>query len=169
MARFSSAADFAAELSQLERDMERRYPAWGVEIARDAERVANREIARDTGGDRQFSGWPGTMDLTIRPKRYGAVLMPADRLSAGKLTTLTVGRNRGDATGFAGPGINRRTGLTSRTKAGNVRKVRAFKAKRWTGYTAGKGTSVRAQRRFDELAAATAQRRYRLTLKRHFD
>lgn len=169
MARFSSAGEFAAELGQLERDMQRRYPVWGAEIAADARKIADKEIAADTGGDRQFSGWPGTIDLSIRPKRYGAVLLPADRLSAGKLTTLTIGRNQGGATGFAGPGINRRTGLTSRTKAGNVRKVRATRSKRWTGYTAGKGTAIRAQERFDNIAVDTAQKRYRLTLKRHFD
>ena len=69
---------------------------------------------------------------------------PGGKSAAGPWTVAEFGRNQGNASGFSGPGLNRKTGLTSFTKAGNVRKTRAFGAKRWNGVTQGKGTASTA-------------------------
>ena len=61
--------------------------------------------------------------------------------AAGKITVAEQGRNQGNAGGFAGPSINRRTGLTSLTKSGAVRRTRGARARRWNGVTQGKNTA----------------------------
>lgn len=74
--------------------------------------------------------------------RTGGVMIIRDRRGAGMVRLLDRGRNmgqvgrRGVVGGLAqGPGVNRKTGITARTKSGNVRKVKAQAGKRWNGYT----------------------------------
>lgn len=67
--------------------------------------------------------------------RTGGVMIIRDRRGAGMVRLLDRGRNMGQAAGVAGPGVNRKTGITARTKSGNVRKVKAQAGKRWNGYT----------------------------------
>lgn len=106
-----------------------------------------REVDTATGrtlGDQSMSGWrrgnpieitgqadvPNVNEIVIRPTKPGR----------GPMRVLQSGRHMGNAGGFAGPGVNRKTGLTNYTKAGAVRKVRASRGRRWNGYTRGKGT-----------------------------
>lgn len=72
--------------------------------------------------------------------RTGGVMIIRERRGAGMIRLLDRGRNMGQAAGVAGPGVNRKTGMTARTKSGNVRKVKASAGKRWNGYTAAEHT-----------------------------
>lgn len=110
-----------------------------------AKRVAENTAKTDLGSDAQFSGWPGKLGTRYDTVAEGVLsFKPSSRLAAAKWTTLNDGRHQGNASGFSGPGINTRTGITSRNKSGELRKVRKRKAKRWNGRTAGKGTADRA-------------------------
>jgi hypothetical protein len=113
----------------------------------DAQKIAEREASADLGGDPKFSGWKPPLDTQVKHLGEGRIQLRPTRSSAGPWTVATVGRNQGNAGGFAGPGINTRTGLTSRTKSGGLRKMRGRRAKRWNGRTQGKGTADRVQTR----------------------
>lgn len=158
MPTFSSAGDFAKALHALERDMERHYPKWGEEIAKEAKAEGYRAAAADLGGDPKFSGWRPWLELEAKPKKYGAALFPT-RNSAGPWTVAEDGRNT-----MSGPSLRTSSvGRTGRRKRAGVR------FKRWNGQTAGKGTATSAQERFDRLAERSAEKNYRVVLKRHFD
>lgn len=171
-------AAFARELDTLARKMNRALENATEEMAEKARDVSEQEAARDLGGDTKFSGWEGRDLADMRVKRGyksgGHWLFPT-RKSGGPWKVAQQGRNKGNATGrggtavFFGPGANRKTGLTSFTKAGNVRKVRAFQSKRWNGYTAGKGTADRAAGRFEREVKPIAEKRFRTALTKHFD
>ncbi len=170
MPTWPNAAAFAADLERAQREIERdEAKKINAESAREAQVIAYREAAKDLGGDPKFSGWRPWLKLDIKQKRDGSLLRPT-RTSAGPWTVANVGRNKGNASGFAGPGINRRTGLTSRTKSGNVRKVRTFNSRtRWNGYTAGFGTANRAVRVMDEKIPDGVEKRFGKVLRRRFD
>jgi hypothetical protein len=105
--------------------------------------------ATDLGSDRKFTGngrkgggWkgPDALDIAVRIHKDGRGLTAhRTRGSAGPWRVATDGRNQGNASGFAGPGLNHRTGITSRTSTGKVR-LRRTRARRWNGRTEGKGT-----------------------------
>lgn len=141
----------------------------GRAIGEAARPEAYREAARDLGGDPKFSGWRPWLELQVKPKNWGAAIIPTRR-SAGPWTVAEHGRNRGNGGGgaFFGPGVNRRTGETSRTKSGRVRKVREFRQRRWNGITQGKSTATRATARFEDVAERVAEKEFKLVLRRHF-
>ena len=110
------------------------------------------EAVHGTLGDDSMSGWKRGAPIPIK----GASQLVGDTevlVSAGKasgpMRVLQSGRNQGNAGGMAGPGVSA-DGTTRRNKNGTVRKVRARKARRWNGTTAGKGTWSKA----DALIAA---------------
>lgn len=136
--------EFSAKLERLERE-------WsGVEGRRRLERVAQKtkgdvgEAVRGDLGDLSMSGWRRGKPIDVQG-RYDVVtdssftVTPAKR-GRGPMRVLEQGRNQGNASGFSGPGVNAKTGATSRNLDGSLRKVRARKGKRWNGRTAGKGT-----------------------------
>lgn len=137
-----------------------------------AQVIANRSASRDLGGDRAFGGWkrgnPIALDTQIKARKGGHVLLPT-RSSAGPWTVAEQGRNQGNASGFSGPGINTRTGLTSRTKSGAIRKVRARASRRWNGTTEGKGTASDAVGQMDRALPKIADAAVRLALRKRFD
>ena len=96
------------------------------------------------GGDFKFSGWPKPGQLAVRytlpSSKPGLVVIHRTPRSAGPWRVAEEGRNQGDASGFSGPGISVKTGVTARTKAGGVRKVRARKGRAWNGKTDGHGS-----------------------------
>jgi hypothetical protein len=158
---WKSFAEYGLELQAWERDMtgpeQRKVTrAMGVE----AQKIADRAAAGDLGGDRAFGGWnrgrPIPLDTRLRPGRDAATILSPTRSSAGPWTVAEFGRNQGNAGGFSGPGINRRTGITSRTKSGGVRGVRARRSRRWNGVTRGKRTATDAlmvmERRLPQIA-----------------
>jgi hypothetical protein len=138
-------------------------------IALKAQQIAEAAASADLGGDPKFSGWAPLLDTQIkRPSDGSAVLMPT-RTSAGPWTVAEFGRNKGNASGFQGPGVNSRTGATARTKSGAVRKVRARQAKRWNGYTDPKHTASEAVARMEHELPTIAQEKFIADLLRHFD
>ena len=112
--------------------------------AKTGQQEAKRAVAADLG-DQSMSGWRRGKPINLETKasfssQANTVTIHRTRESAGPWRVAEEGRNQGNASGFSGPGINRRTGLTARTKSGAVRKVRAVKARRWNGTTRGKDT-----------------------------
>lgn len=115
-------------------------------LSRRAEAAANAVASRTLGADRKHTGkgrgWGVPLDVKTKRLREGnGIIVHPTRFSAGPWTEVEVGRNQGNAVGFAGPGVNRKTGLTARTKAGGVRKVRAVRGRRWNGTTRGRGAA----------------------------
>lgn len=178
MPTFQSVAAFNAEINRLQRTIEQDTRAATKAMAEEGEKIAGSEARGDLGGDDQFSGWNGRYLEDLRVKRsYGGTghfLLPT-RKSGGPWKVAEQGRNKGTATGrggvavFFGPGLNRKTGMTSRTKSGAVRKVRAFGESRWNGYTAGKGTATHAVARFEKAAQKIADKSMRTAIAKHFD
>jgi hypothetical protein len=118
-----------------------------AEVGRGAVRDARSALPPDLGGDHKFSGWAADLDVKFTPHRNASsVTVHPTRRGAGPWRVAEQGRNQGNASGFAGPGINRQTGETARTKSGGIRKQRARKARRWNGRTAGKNTWSDAER-----------------------
>lgn len=149
MPTWQSLDAFARELAGLEGDLtekevRRITRAQGLE----AQRITAKHFQSALGGDRAFSGWnrgaPIPADTQLRNGRGGATLFTPTRSGAGIITTAERGRNHGNASGFSGPGINRLTGFTSRTKSGAVRKVRSRSSRRWNGTTRPKHTATAA-------------------------
>jgi len=124
-----------------------------IDIGKMSKRVAFNAAQKDLGPDGEFSGWKGDLGTRFDHLSDGVIsFKPKSKKSAGKWTTANDGRNRGMG-GFAGPVVNRRTGLTSDSVRSGERKVqrqRKVKAKRWNGYTDGKGTADRAQQLIDK-------------------
>ena len=169
MPTFKSFAAYGNELNGLIRDVERESrKSIAMAMAEAAQPIARQEAVRDVGGDVKFSGWAPKLDTQVKSVRSGAIIMPT-RSSAGPWTVAQQGRNQGNASGFSGPGINRRTGRTSRNKSGAVRKVRRFRARRWNGRTIGKGTADRATRRMNAELEPIAGKQTRRIIQRRFD
>lgn len=110
----------------------------------------NQAVRADLG-DQSMSGWrrgnPHEIAGTSRVVSDHEVEMLPARRAGGPMRVLESGRNQGNAGGFAGPGINTRTGSTSRTQSGAVRKVRSRAGKRWNGTTQPKHTWTEATER----------------------
>jgi hypothetical protein len=166
---FKSFGEFGREIDQMARDIERESKTRiALEMGVRAQAIAKNAASADLGGDPKFSGWKPPLDTHIKKIKDGVVMMPT-KSGAGPWTVAEFGRHHGNASGFSGPGINRKTGKTSRTKSGALRKVRAIKGKRWNGYTDPKHTASKAIDRMDRELFPIADRGVRGIQKRHFD
>lgn len=137
-------AEFDLKLQHIQQE-------WsGAAGRRRLERVAVKtkgdvaEAVKGDLGDLSMSGWHRGKPVDVQG-RYDVESDSSFTVSPGKrgrgpMRVLEQGRNQGNASGFSGPGMNVKTGVTSRTTSGGVRKVRARKGKRWNGRTAGKNT-----------------------------
>ena len=168
MATFSSFKDFAATVDQMNKAIERDRKLWALEMAKRAQAIATAQASADLGGDPKFSGWKPPLDTHIKPTDTGAVLLPT-RSGAGPWTVANQGRHNGNAGGFSGPGINRRTGVTARTKSGGIRKVRSVKGKRWNGVTKGFRTADKAVALMEHELPVIAEKGVLRTQRRYFD
>lgn len=168
MATFSSFAEFGQAIAKMEADIERDRKVWALEMGKRAQSIAEAAASADLGGDPKFSGWKPPLDTHLKVIEGGVVLMPT-RSSAGPWTVAERGRNQGNASGFSGPGINRKTGATARTKSGGVRKTRATGGKRWNGTTKGKQTASQAVAKMESELTPIAERAVHKTIIRHFD
>ena len=168
MATFSSFKEFGATVDKMNKAIERDRKLWAMEMAKRAQAIATAQASRDLGGDPKFSGWKPPLDTQIKPKPYGAVLLPT-KSGAGPWTVAEFGRHRGNAGGFSGPGINRKTGKTARTKSGGLRKVRSVKGKRWNGTTDPKHTATEAVGHMDRELPQIAAKGVLRTQRRYFD
>ena len=172
MPQWSSLAAFGAELAGLERDLtgpeqERITRLQGKE----AQKIAAAAASQTLGGDRGFSGWNRGavlhLDTRLFKIRGGHVMAPTRR-GAGPWTVAEFGRNQGNAAGFSGPGINRRSGITSKTKSGGVRRVRASRSRRWNGVTQGRNTATIAHARMQRELPRIADREVLKVTRRRF-
>jgi len=137
--------------------------------------VAEKAAKADLGMDGGFSGWrPGKVirlraRAIVDSKGTSLTIRPTSS-SAGQWRVADQGRNRGGGA-LLGPGIIRsgaNAGTTGRTKAGNVRKVRAFKAKRWNGVTQGKNTWADAEALMEPVAVRELSALYTSTVVDEF-
>lgn len=174
MPTFSSFEAFGKELDKvakkLDADGRRKITR---EMAEAGQKIADKAASADLGADRAFSGWTRanhiTLDTQLKAGANESTLLIPTRSSAGPWTVAEFGRNQGNAPGFSGPGINTRTGLTSRTKSGAVRKVRVRQAHRWNGTTRPKHTASDAQAVMEHELPKIAEKQYRAILVKHFD
>ena len=154
------AADLAGETSRAQ--MARVGKALQPEI--------DRAVSADLS-DTSMSGWrrgsPIAVVGTHRVLSDSAVLVEPVKPAKGPMAVLERGRNMGNASGFAGPGVNRSTGATRRTKSGGVAKVRAVKGRRWNGYTQGKGTMADASQAIKGRAGGLIDKELQRALRKH--
>ncbi len=174
MPTFRSLAEFGHELERLGKDLEAAEKRKITkEMGDRAQQLATRAAQNDLGGDDAFSGWrrnkPLNLVTEVRSLSDGAAMLKPTKQSAGPWTVAEDGRNQGNATGFFGPGANRTTGVTARTKSGGVRKVRAWKAKRWNGTTKPKNTASDAVELMDRELPKIAERGVRRAIRKRFD
>ena len=156
-------AKFGKELEKVERQRITEEQAKAMQA------IATRVASADLGGDPKFSGWAPTLDTQLKTLRGGATLLTPTRSSAGPWTVAESGRNQGNAGGFAGPGLNTRTGNTGRNKDGSLRKVRQRKARRWNGYTRGKETATKTRQEAERVVEEIAVKGLRRTTRKYFD
>jgi hypothetical protein len=153
----SSGSDIVRSMVQLERTMspqaiEKRLTGVGVQLKTVGLRGA---ATTKVGADLMMTrGWsqPGPLRLSFKVDGE-SLLMHRSGRSAGPWRVAEEGRNQGNAAGFSGPGINVKTGKTTRNTNGSMRKVRARKAKRFNGTTQGFGTWTATAAAFDQQAA----------------
>lgn len=160
MATFSSPEAWVRAAEAMERDLKREALAITRKMAEQGEKIAVEEASKDLGGNSSFSGWKGgardLANLQIKPKRSpgsAAHFLFPTRKSGGPWKVAEQGRNIGEVRrgGIAlaqGPGVNKKTGLTSYTKTGKVRVTRSRKRGGWNGYTPAFRTASRAAARF---------------------
>lgn len=169
MATWKSAADMAADIERFQRELEREVNrAAGMEMAKRAQRIAEREASSDLGGDPKFSGWAPTLDTKVKPLPDGALVQPT-RSSAGPWTVAEKGRNVGETGLFLGPAMTRAGGTIRRRADGSVARQRARKGKRWNGVTRGKGTATKATEAMDRELADIPEKHVRKALVKRFD
>jgi hypothetical protein len=167
---FNSLAAFERELAKFGKELEKvERSRITREQAEAMQSIATRVASAHLGGDPKFSGWAPTLDTQLKTLGNGATLLTPTKTSAGPWTVAEVGRNQGNAGGFAGPGLNTRTGNTGRKKDGSLRKVRERKAKRWNGYTRGKGTATETRKQTERLVEEIAVKGLRRTSRKYFD
>ena len=159
-------ASFGRKLQRFEREL--GADALGHAIGKMAKEEATKAASADLGGDPKFSGWAPTLDTRYDILGPGRVLLKPTPRSAGPWTVAEVGRNQGNASGFSGPGLNRRTGITSRTQRGNLRKQRSWATRRWNGRTAGKGTATDAHRAMESKVGRVVDGHVGRAIRRSF-
>lgn len=119
----------------------------------------------DLGGDPKFSGWKPTLDTRYDIIGPGRISFHPSKRSAGPWTVAQEGRNNSGASGFAGPGINAKTGASALTKTG---KVRSRKSKKWNGTTQGKNTATSALKAIDKLLPSVVERLMKQQIRKIF-
>ena len=170
MPTFRSFAEFGQALDKMANEIERSAKAKITrDMAQRAAKIAESAASADLGGDPKFSHWKPMLDTQIKAGRDGSSILMPTRSGAGPWTVAQFGRHQGNAGGFAGPGINRKSGNTSRTKSGGLRKVRSVKGKRWNGTTDPKHTADKAVRRMEAELPKIAEDGIRRVMQRHFD
>lgn len=171
MATFRSLAAFEAEIAKLHREIERAEKRKITKAqAVEAQKIARGAAAADLGGDPKFSGWRPRLATIVKPRGDNHLLTPT-RISAGPWTVAEFGRNADGGVGlFQGPGLNMRTGRTSRNRAGDIiTRGRRGRARRWNGRTEGKGTASDALQEMDRKLPKIAEDGLRRVLRKHFD
>jgi len=159
-------ASFGAKVARFQKEL--TDDATSHAIGKMAKIAATKAASSDLGGDPKFSGWAPTLDTRYDIVRPGVISFHPSKRSAGPWTVAQQGRNQGNAGGFAGPSINRKTGLTSLTKSGAVRRSRGARARRWNGTTRGKGTADTALAAIDKQVPKIVQQRIGRAISKTF-
>jgi len=159
-------ASFGAKVARFQKEL--TDDATSHAIGKMAKIAATKAASSDLGGDPKFSGWAPTLDTRYDIVRPGVISFHPSKRSAGPWTVAQQGRNQGNAGGFAGPSINRKTGLTSLTKSGAVRRSRGARARRWNGVTRGKGTADTALAAIDKQVPKIVQQRIGRAISKTF-
>lgn len=166
-----SLGEMSRKLQNFGKDISGPIPVRQFAIRADKELVPllARAVRADIG-DTSMSGWwrgrPIAMTGSLKVNGDAIIIQPV-RGAVGPTRVMEQGRNQGNASGFSGPGINVKTGLTSRTKSGGIRKVRARKGRR-NGATQGKGTWSAAEEAMRDRAPRVQQAVVRAALRKRF-
>lgn len=137
-------------------------------MAAQAKQIAERAAVGAVGGDRQHSGWGVPLDIKARAIGDSAMISPT-RQSAGPWTEVERGRHADGGVGrFQGPGVNMRTGNTSRTRTGRI-SIRRRSGVRWNGMTRARGTASDAVAEIERRTPQIAEREIKLLMRRHVD
>jgi hypothetical protein len=169
MPTFRSFDELGRELAKFQVEFEREDKARVTRRQAEAgQEIALTKFRGVLGGDLQFSGWAPEVELQVKPIGGGASILLPTRPGAGPTTVVLRGRNQGNATGFAGPAINRRTGMTARNKRGNLIRRRTAR-RQWNGRTDPLLDPDDLQRAMDARAGEIAEAEHRRALERHFD
>jgi hypothetical protein len=156
-------ATFAAKLDQFNKEL--TDDAVSHALGKMAKGEATKAASSDLGGDAKFSGWAPTLDTRYDIIGPGRISFHPSKRSAGPWTVAQVGRNASGATGFAGPGINAKTGASALTKTG---RVRSRKSKKWNGRTQGKGTADSALAAIDKKVGGVVDGQVKKAIKHVF-
>lgn len=171
MPSYSSISGFNAVFGQFTREVETQLGRDAtLAQAKAAQKIAEREARRDVGADLEFSGWDGSkLDTQIKEIKGGHLLAPT-RFSAGPWTVAQKGRHADGGVGrFQGPGLNMRTGRTSRSKKTGAIVVRRRSAGvRWNGMTRGKNTASRARLAMEKELPKVAEEAVVKVTRKHF-
>lgn len=175
MTTYRSLGAFGLDVERLAKDLgDEGARKIAKTMGEEAQRIAKTAAARDLGADimhtgtDQHPGWRQPLETNLRPQQPGVTMVVPSRRSAGPWTVAEQGRNQGNASGVAGPGINQKTGLTSRTSKGALRKVSARKARKWNGRTKGKHTGSGAVSEMERELPKIAEREVRKVIRRYF-
>ena len=121
-------------------------------------------------GDLSMSGWRRGDAIPIegvaRVLSDHVVKVEPDKPGKGPMAVLERGRNMGNASGMAGPGVSA-DGSTRRNESGALRKVRARKSRRWNGYTDPLRTMSDASQLIKDKAPELIQRELHKALGKH--
>lgn len=168
MPTFSSFGAFERELANLERDIDliEKKRMTKAQAGR-AQEIATQAFSAKLGGDPKFSGWAPTLDTQTKSLSSGGALLTPTKTGAGPITVAFEGRNQGTASGVFGPGVMRSGRTSKRIKAGGT--VKAFKAKRWNGYTRSKVDPDALRDAIEKAAQSIAEDHARKATQRHFD
>lgn len=176
MPNWSSLADFGKTLQGFEHELtEVEARKITREMGKEAQRLAALQAARSLGGDKAFSGWnrgsPIPLDTRLTTSGDSDTFFIPKRQSSAQWTVAESGRHAGGGVGgFQGPSINRRSGRTRRTKAGDVslRRGRSH-ASRWNGLTTGKLTGTRTLQDMNRRLPPIANKAVLKVSRKHFD
>ena len=138
-----SFADLDRKLGRVVADLNGEVSRAGLaRVGKKVQDAIEHAVSADIG-DTSMSGWrrgaPVAVVGTSRAISDHAVIVEPVKPAKDPMAVLERGRNQGNAGGMAGPGVSA-DGSTRRNKNGSVRRARTRKAKRWNGYTQGKGT-----------------------------
>jgi hypothetical protein len=166
----SDLAALAAKIERVADDMtgqtsRAQMARIGAKLQPEIDRAVSADI-----GDTSMSGWRRGSPIAIVGSHrvlsdHAVVVQPVGQ-AKGPMAVLERGRNIGNSGGMAGPGVSA-DGSTRRNKNGSLRKVRARKAKRWNGYTQGKGTMGDASRVIADKAPDLIAGELRKALRKH--
>lgn len=167
MATFKSFAEFGAELDKMNKAIDNATKPIAMAMGEKAQGIADAAASADLGGDMKFRNWAPKAETRLKPIPNGVVLMPT-KSGAGVWTVANQGRHNASG-GFAGPGINVKTGLTKKLKSGKLKKVKSFKGKKWNGSTKGMHTADKAVAKIEAELPTIASKGIRAVMVHHFD